>query len=81
MSMMKFWQITLVVAVFALPASAAAKKRIFRDSLGRITGTATTIGRKTYYRDALGRTTGTATHTRRGTTYRSASGRIRGTRR
>ena len=79
MGMMKFRQIVFVAAVFARCADAAEKKRIYRDSPGRFTGSATTRGGQTTYRDALGQVTGTKTVTKTSTgsiaVYRDVPGR------
>jgi hypothetical protein len=68
----------LAVAPFA---ASAQPSTTFRDSMGRITGTATTNSNgTTTFRDGSGRTTGTASTDSNGTTsYRDASGRITGT--
>ena len=74
--------IALLFSLIFIFSSFADKREEFRDSMGRLTGTATTdsYGRTTY-RDALGRTQGTATTSRGTTTYRDAQGRTQGTRR
>ena len=72
--------LALLVAVL-LPWPAAAQTQTFRDSMGRVTGTASRDANGTVtYRDGSGRMTGTATRDANGTTtYRDASGRITGT--
>ena len=72
----------LVVALAACAAMCHANtKTTYRDSMGRLQGTATTDNYgKTTYRDAQGRLQGTVTTDRYGkTTYRDAQGRLQGT--
>ena len=59
----------------------ADKTTVWRDSQGRVLGTATTDNYgKTTYRDSMGRTQGTSSTDSYGkTTYRDAMGRVIGT--
>jgi hypothetical protein len=68
-----------VLVTLALPAS-AEPATVYRDSLGRVTGTATTRGTTTTFSNALGQQTGRAEHKRDGTTiYYDNMGRQIGT--
>ena len=69
-----------VATVFAL-ACDADTKTVWRDSQGRVQGTATTDSYgKTTYRDSMGRTIGSSSTDSYGkTTYRDAMGRVIGT--
>ncbi len=71
----------IALCCFAL-AVFADKREEFRDSMGRLTGTATTdsYGRVTY-RDSMGRQQVTAVRQSNGQTiYRDSQGRMQGTR-
>ena len=74
---------TIMAAALAVCAAVclANTKTPYRDSMGRLQGTATTdrYG-KTTYRDSMGRLQGIQTTDRYGkTTYRDAQGRMQGT--
>ena len=74
-------KILLIAFCCCALAAFSDKREEFRDSMGRLTGTATTdsYGRVTY-RDSMGRTVGTATKDSSGRiTYRDAMGRMQGT--
>ena len=72
--------LTLLVALL-LPQMAEAQTETFRDSTGRITGTASRDANGTVtYRDGIARMTGTRTRDANGMiTFRDASGRTTGT--
>jgi hypothetical protein len=76
-------RMTILAAAAAIAFAAAADtKTVWRDSSGRVLGTATTdrYG-KTTYRDSMGRTQGTSSTDSYGkTTYRDAMGRLHGSR-
>ncbi len=71
----------LIAALFLLVMSYHAHAQTFRDSSGRLTGTATRDANgQTTYRDGAGRMTGTSSTNSNGTTtYRDGSGRMTGT--
>jgi hypothetical protein len=75
--------IALAVAIVAvlLPRPATAQTETFRDSMGRVTGTASRdVDGTVTYRDGSGRMTGTSTRDANGTrTFRDANGRTTGT--
>ena len=77
--MKKLLAAMMVVAAFS--ACMADTKTTYRDSMGRLQGTATTDkSGKTTFRDAMGRSQGTATTDKSGkTTFRDAQGRLQGT--
>ena len=70
-NLLTFNLILFAAAVFASPV-------IYRDSTGRVTGSATTNGSITTYRDGSGKLTGSSTQSGNRITYRDQSGRVVG---
>lgn len=74
-------KIILSVSALCLICASAAAAETYRDSSGRVTGSATTHGNQTTYRDSSGRVTGTSSTNGNTKTYRDSSGRVKGSKR
>ena len=73
-------KLVMLLAVIAATTGFATERTVFRDAMGRQTGTAERNGNKIIYRDAMGRQTGTAQQQQNGrVTYRDEMGRQTGT--